>query len=389
MKLFVIAGEKSGDAHAAYIMQELQKQSSQQGLELEIAGLGGQRMLECCPQVEDWSEHSAVMGFVEVMKRIGYFRRQFKSTLKRIVDMQADAVVFVDYPGFNLRMAKAVRKALPNCKLIYYISPQVWAWHKGRIPKMAKLLDLMLCIFPFEVPLYAQSGLSCHFVGHPLADAIKRIEPKHARQEELIGLFPGSRRKEIERIFPTMLQASAVVHANYPQWNFVVAASSPSIYQQLQNILQHSNIPDSSHIRIEQDSYHQLLQKCTCGVVTSGTATLEAGMHGMPYVLVYAMAPSTYFLARLLVKIKFIGMVNILAGRRVVEEYIQQDFSATKVATWLTNMMLKPLQRQALAREMQEVLQVLDHGNAAANAANHILCCMQGKSASTSPSKLN
>lgn len=386
MKLFVIAGEKSGDAHAAYIMQQLQQQSAEQSLQLEIAGLGGQRMQQCCAEVEDWSEHSAVMGFVEVFKHIGYFRRQFKKTLKRIVSMQADAVLFIDYPGFNLRMAKAVRKALPNCKLIYYISPQVWAWHKGRIPKMAKLLDLMLCIFPFEVPLYAQSGLECHFVGHPLADAIKRIEPKLSREEQLIGLFPGSRRKEIERIFPTMLQAAAIVHANYPQWNFVVAASSPGIYQQLQSLLEQHQ-PDSDYISIEQNTYHQLLQRCTCGVVTSGTATLEAGMHGMPYVLVYAMAPFTYFLARLLVKIKYIGMVNILAERRVVEEYIQQDFSATKVSTWLTNMMLKPLQRQALSREMQQVLQVLDHGNAAANAANHVLRCMLNKSSEANSKK--
>ena len=163
MKLYMIAGEKSGDIHGALLLKHLLRLMPG----MEVRGLGGHGMPAFCPGVEDWADEAAVIGVVEVLKKYGWFRKRFLSILERIRQDQPDCLILIDYPGFNLRLAEKVRKCCPHTKIIYFISPQVWAWHRGRIPKMVRMLDLMMCIFPFEAPLFQEAELKTEFVGRP------------------------------------------------------------------------------------------------------------------------------------------------------------------------------------------------------------------------------
>ncbi|HEX8680344.1 MAG TPA: lipid-A-disaccharide synthase, partial [Chthoniobacterales bacterium] len=184
--IFFVAGEASGDAHGAALIAALRILDS----DIRIVGRGGARMRELAGgDFVDWSAHSAVLGLWEVLKQYGYFRREFAATLAEIAAANPDAVVLIDYPGFNLRLARALRRRAPQLKIIYYISPQVWAWNRRRIPQMARHLDLMLCIFPFEADLYNQSGLRTIFVGHPMIDSLDG-GGSDARDTQLVGIFP-------------------------------------------------------------------------------------------------------------------------------------------------------------------------------------------------------
>ncbi|MDQ2919145.1 MAG: lipid-A-disaccharide synthase, partial [Verrucomicrobiota bacterium] len=189
-RFYFVAGEASGDSHGAALMRALRELNP----DAQFPGRGGPRMKEIAgTDFIDWSEHSAVLGLWEVLKQYGYFRKEFRATIAQISAAKPDAVVLIDYPGFNLRLARALRAKLPQLKIIYYISPQVWAWNRGRIPQMAKYLDLMLCIFPFEAELYNESGLRTIFVGHPIMETLNAARKNETRDPDLIGLFPGSR----------------------------------------------------------------------------------------------------------------------------------------------------------------------------------------------------
>ena len=190
MTIYFVAGEVSADNHAAALMRSLRVLDP----ELKFIGRGGPQMQQVAgARIKNWIGDAAVLGLWEVLRKYGYFREQFRQTLNEIQESKPDAVILIDYPGFNLRVARSLRKQSHRHKTVYYISPQVWAWNRGRIPKMARWLDLMLCIFPFEKPLYEQSGLRTEFVGHPIVEQMARDRVPVARDPLLLGLFPGSR----------------------------------------------------------------------------------------------------------------------------------------------------------------------------------------------------
>jgi len=204
-RIYVIAGEISGDAHAADLLHELSVLIP----DLHIHGAGGTEMAALRnSHINNWVEDAAVMGVIEVLKRYSWFKKRFYEMLTEIQSLKPDVLLLVDYPGFNLRFSKAVRAALPNTRQVYYISPQVWAWNKGRIPKMVKLLDEMLCLFPFEKPIFEKAGLLTRHVGHPLVDQLASNEPPPSRIPNLVGLFPGSRDREIAKLFPMMVETA-------------------------------------------------------------------------------------------------------------------------------------------------------------------------------------
>src|SRR4051812_45072590 len=282
--------------------------------------------------IHDWADE-AVVGLWDVLKKYGYFRRQFNRMLAEIERTQPDAVIFIDYPGFNLRLAHALRARKVTAKLIFYISPQVWAWHRGRIPKMARDLDLMLCLFPFEAPLYEASGLKTVCVGHPLLDSLeeKRLSAPSSpssslhsppRDPNLVGLFPGSREKEVRRIFPIMAEAAALLRAERPATRFEAAAATPALAElMLEHLEAHS--PDEALCDIHVGGSRELMQRAGAGMVASGTATLEAAFFGLPFVILYRVAWLTWIVGKRLVKVPFLGMPNILAGREIVREFLQ------------------------------------------------------------------
>ena len=290
---------------------------------VEIHGVGGPAMAGVAgPGLCDWVEDAAVMGVWEVLKRYGWFKERFARMLKDLQVFRPDVLLLIDYPGFNLRFAEAVKKICPETRLVYYISPQVWAWNKGRIPKMARMLDEMLCLFPFEQPIFQQAGLKTTFVGHPLVDELEEQRiPGAVREPELVGLFPGSREREIARLMPLMIATAQRLQAWRGTLQFEVPAASPKLAQQIRGLIATAGAADT--IKLTTGGSHSLMQRACCAVIASGTATLEAAYYGLPYCLVYRTAPLTYLMARMLVNIERVGLVNILAAGEVVEELIQ------------------------------------------------------------------
>jgi lipid-A-disaccharide synthase len=268
-----------------------------------------------------------VVGLWDVLRRYGWFRRKFQETISRITEEKPDAVLFVDYPGFNLRMAKALQAQRPRLKLLYYISPQVWAWNRARIPRMARWLDRMFCIFPFEKDLYEKSGLHTDFVGHPMT-AQSEIIGDEPRNPNLLALLPGSREREVRKIFPALLAAAKIVLARRPQTVLASAASSEKLQHLMQDMAAQAGVGCDIGLR----NAHNLMQTAAAGLVASGTATLEATLCGLPYALVYKVAPLTYLAGRAVIKVPHLGMANILAGKEIVKEFIQQDAAPTNLA---------------------------------------------------------
>jgi lipid-A-disaccharide synthase len=349
-RLYVIAGELSGDAHGAGLLRVLAKKVP----DLEIRGAGGPEMRECAGEgLVDWVEDAAVMGVWEVLKRYGWFKQRFGEMLADLKSFQPEVLLLIDYPGFNLRFAEAVRRECPGTRIVYYISPQVWAWHKGRVPKMVRLLDEMLCLFPFERPIFQSAGLKTTFTGHPLVDELeaKRIDGV-VRDARLVGLFPGSREREVSRLFPAMVETAALLRARHPDLKFEVPAASAMLEAHIRRMLAESGAQD--FIRVTTGGSHSLMQRACCAVIASGTATLEAAYYGLPYCLVYAVAWPTYLLGRMLVKIEHIGLVNILAGQGVVKEFIQAEVDPVAISRTLEDFLENPESRAALCVRLAE-----------------------------------
>jgi lipid-A-disaccharide synthase len=375
-KIYLISGEVSGDTHGAELMHAIQSELKEAGQEIEFFGAGGPEMRKAGgSEVRDWIEKAAVMGVVEVLKHYRWFKKQFHSMLSELKQIQPDALILIDYPGFNLRMAKAVREALPATKIIYYISPQVWAWNKGRIPKMAAILDKMLCILPFEKPLYEDSGLSTTFVGHPIVDELVENKIDVIRDPNLIGLFPGSREREISRLFPVMVDAARRMHNENENLRFEAPAASEKLAELMQKIIDKVKLT-GDYIKITSRSNggnHKLMQHAHCGVIASGTATLEAAWYGLPYCLVYKIAFPTYLLGKMLVKIKHIGLVNILAGKEVVDEFIQGEADPVQIKEALEKFITDAEHTAKVKSDMAEAVSQLGEPGCHLRAAKEVI----------------
>jgi lipid-A-disaccharide synthase len=367
-RIYTVAGELSGDAHGAGLMRSLRNRLP----DLEFRGVGGPEMAEIAGAgLRDWVEDAAVMGVWEVLKRYGWFKQRFAEMLADLKSFQPDVLLLIDYPGFNLRFAEAVKRECPQTRIVYYISPQVWAWNKGRIPKMVRLLDEMLCLFPFEQPIFQNAGLKTTFVGHPLVDELdeKRL-PTATRDPFLIGLFPGSREREIARLFPMMVETAKKLDFANRGLKFEVPAASPQLATQIRSLVAAAGAGEL--ITVTNGGSHSLMQRACCAVIASGTATLEAAYYGLPYCLVYRTAPLTYLLARLLVKIDHIGLVNILAGEGIVEEWIQSKAEPQTVARSLQRLIESPASRQSLQYRLAETAAKLGGPGAHERAAHAV-----------------
>lgn len=319
MKIALAAGETSGDTHGAALMQEFQKKIP----DVIFLGVGGPKMQQTGGKaIDNWVEESAVLGLWDVIKKYGYFRKKFSSLLKQLEQEKPEAIILIDYAGFNLRLAKAIRRRKLPIKIIKYISPQVWAWNRRRIPEMARSLDLMICIFPFEEKVYETSGLATSFSGHPLVEKLMaQCEGNNVlpREKNLLGLFPGSRSREVHHIFPVMAAAAKRAISENPAIRCEAAAATAAHAQEMQAMASKINLP----ITITVGQAPSLMQRATFGLVCSGTATLEAAALGLPYALVYKATPLTAIVARALIKVPYLGIINILAGRPVVKEFLQ------------------------------------------------------------------
>src|SRR5215217_2288572 len=263
--IYFVAGEASADNHGAALMRSLRVLHP----ELKFVGRGGPQMQQVAgTHFKNWIGDAAVLGLWEVLRKYGYFREQFHQTLSEIRKNKPDAVVLIDYPGFNLRLARALRRQAQNGKTIYYISPQVWAWNHGRIKKMRHFIDLVLCIFPFETDLYAASGLRAVFVGHPMFERLETQKIDTCRDQNLIGLFPGSRSREVRKIFPVMIEATHRLLKSNPSLRFQVAAASEDLARDMS-----MQIADRQAIEIVVRQTATIMQSAFIGLLASGSAT--------------------------------------------------------------------------------------------------------------------
>ena len=376
-------------------------------VDLRFIGRGGPQMKAVAgADFQNWIDKSGVLGLWEVIKQYGYFRKQFHEALREIETTKPDAVVLIDYPGFNLRLARALRKQAPSQKVIYYISPQVWAWNRGRIKKMARWLDLMLCIFPFEAELYNQSGLRTVFVGHPMIERLRERQPPQGygsagkidiqRNPNLIGLFPGSRAREVRKIFPILIETARELRRSKPNLRFEIAAASPELEREMRKILdQDSATPylnplPSSRVRggsepkdrelrgrsggfeIKVGQTAEIMQRAYVGIVASGSATLEAAYFRMPFALIYKVAWPTYFAGRLLVKVKYLGMPNVLANKEIIPEFIQHRARPKDLAEAIAQLLDEPIARERMISEFDKIAAQLGESGASERAATAI-----------------
>ena len=360
-----MAGEVSADNHGAALMRALRALNP----ELKFVGRGGPQMQRVAgPGFKNWIGDAAVLGLWEVLRKYGYFREQFRQTLNEIQESEPDAVVLIDYPGFNLRLARALRKQSRSRKTIYYISPQVWAWNRGRVKKMARFIDLVLCIFPFETDLYAASGLRAVFVGHPMIERLETQKTDVQRDQNLIGLFPGSRSREVRKIFPVMIQTARGLLESNPTLRFQVAAASEELAREM-----NEQVMARHAIEIVVGQTATIMQRAYVGLVASGSATLEAAYFGMPFVLIYKVAWPTYVAGRLVVDVDFLGMPNLLAGKEVVPEFIQHRAKPNFILKDVQLLMEDSPARDRMISDFDSIISNLGGTGASAKAAQAIL----------------
>lgn len=366
MKLYLIAGETSGDAHAAVLMREMLALRR----DIQFAGAGGPRMNAVADgRLFEWT-HEAVVGLWDVLLKYPYFRAQFYRMYREIMTLQPNAVIFVDYPGFNLRLARYLKRRGYKGRLVFYISPQVWAWNRGRIPRMAAYLDLMLCIFPFEPGLYRRSGLKAEFVGHPMVNELARQRRIVERNPSLVGLFPGSRAREVKRIFPVMLAAARVLRAQRPHLRFEASAVNDTLREYMRRLAEAAAFPG---MEIAVREAPALMQRAWVGMVASGTATMEASFFQMPFVLIYKVSWLTYAAGRALIRVDYLGMPNILAGRPLIPEFIQQNAEPRRIAEALEILAEDEGARRTMLHGMAEVIRSLGEEEAGQRAAKALL----------------
>jgi lipid-A-disaccharide synthase len=386
MTIYFVAGEVSADNHGAALMRSLRELDG----ELHFVGRGGPQMKEVAgEQFKNWISEAAVLGLWEVLRKYGYFREQFHETLQEIRESKPDAVVLIDYPGFNLRLARALRTQAPQQKVIYYISPQVWAWNRGRIKRMAHFIDLVLCIFPFEVDLYNQAGLRALFVGHPMIERLRARKIDTERDPNLIGLFPGSRSREVRKIFPVMLETARELRQHNANLRFEVAAASEQLGQELSKLLTaESPLPLSTGvgrarrspgsterppIEIKLGETAAIMQRAWAGIVASGSATLEAAYFRLVFVLIYKVAWPTYLAARLVVNVKYLGMPNLLADKEVVPEFIQHRAKPNAIVKAVQPLIEDANAREQMISEFDAIVPKLGDIGASQRAARAII----------------
>lgn len=361
-RIFFVAGESSGDTHGSHLIAALRRLAP----DIECEGLGGQAMARAGMRLrEDLAEH-AIMGFVEVLKSLGYIRGIFNDTLAYLHDSPPDALVLIDYPGFNMRLAaRAHDLGIP---VIWYISPQVWAWKKGRVATLAGIVKKMLVILPFEKEIYDNAGLDCVFVGHPLLDHIEatRISEEFTGPMT-IGLLPGSRAQEIERIFPVMVETARRMRETHPEARFVTPCVDAERAGQIRILA--GDFP----LEVVEGRFYDVLHAARFCMVASGTATVETALFGVPMVVLYKVSPVTYWLARLLVDVDAIAMVNILAGRRVVPEFVQHEARADRIIPEAINLAGDTSERARMLEDLDAVRTKLGGPGASERAAREIL----------------
>lgn len=364
-RVLMVAGEASGDLHGGGVVRELLRLRPG----TSVFGIGGDRMRGAGMELVHHIGEMAFMGFAEVLRNLPFIRRVERELEELLRRRRPDVVVLIDYPGFNLRFARtAKRHGIP---VLYYISPQVWAWHRSRVRTMRRRVDAMKVVFPFEEAIYRAEGIDVEFVGHPLVDALGDAGPRNdvLRRHGLdpagrvLGLFPGSRKQEIERILPAVGETALALHRK------LGVQAALGLAPALDEDLVRSRLPAGLPVRIVHGDTHGLMQHADAAIVTSGTATLEAGWYGTPMAVVYKTSPVTYAIGRTLVDVPAIGLVNIVAGKTIVREFIQGGCAPGPLGAEMERLLTDADYADGMRRELAVIRERLGPPGASARVA--------------------
>jgi lipid-A-disaccharide synthase len=369
MRYYVVAGEASGDLHGSNLIKEIKQLDNM----ADFRCWGGDLMQQAGANLVKHYRDLAFMGFIEVVKNIRTIYKNLNFCKSDILAYNPDAIILIDYPGFNLRIAEwAKKRGIP---VIYYISPQVWAWKESRVKQIRKNVDKMLVILPFEKEFYSKWNYQVEYVGHPLADVINKAQSEFnvapeallspLNEKNIIALLPGSRAQEVAKKLPVMLEVSR----DFPDYRFIVA-KAPSLDDSFYDKL----MEPYKNVRSLRNKTYQLLQQAKAALVTSGTATLETALFGVPQVVCYKGSNISYQIAKRLVKVKYISLVNLIMDREIVKELIQDEMNAANIKTELTKVLKDQQVIAKMKKDYADLRKLLSEGgNASETAAKSIV----------------
>jgi lipid-A-disaccharide synthase len=372
-RLLVSSGEASGELYAAELVRHVRGLTGS----LEVIGLGGDRLAAEGAMLVAHVRELAVVGLLEVVSHLPRLRRVLASLLQEVERRPPDLAVLIDYPDFNLRLARELRRR--GVRVAYYVSPQIWAWRRGRIRTIRETAEKMLVIFPFEEALYREAGVPVSFVGHPLVDLVRPAPDPAAFVREIgldparpvVAVLPGSRPKEVRHILPGLAGAIEILAGRHPGLQFVVA-QAPALDESL-----YAEVASRPDVRLVRGRAHEALSAASVGLVASGTATVEAAILGTPMVVVYRLSPLTYALGKPLVQVPHYAMANLIAGRRIVPELVQADFTPVRVAHEAGALLSDAVLRERTRADLAEVRRRLGEPGASARAAAEIAALLR------------
>lgn len=366
-KIMIVAGEQSGDLHGSNLVRAMHRIDP----DLRFYGIGGRKMREAGVELIADAADMAVVGLTEVVGKLGMIlgvMRRMKLALKKL---KPALLILIDYPDFNLRLGKAAKKN--GVRVFYYISPQIWAWRKGRIHKIREVVDKMVVILPFEEQVYRQVSMDVSFVGHPLLDVVKT---KYARQEALskfdlqdgittVGLLPGSRKGEVSKLLPVMLKAARILMQSRPPVQFVLPLADALDRDFVEEMIRQESVP----VRVVPNEIYDVIGVSDIVVVASGTATLETALLGTPMVIIYKVSPLSYYVGTKVINVTHIGLANLIAGKTIVPELIQNDANPERIAAEVIGILADESRMQRIKEELNQIREKLGNPGASEKAA--------------------
>jgi lipid-A-disaccharide synthase len=366
-KILLVTGEASGDLHGSHLVKQLKQRDPA----LRIYGIGGEGLRTAGMEILLHAQELSVVGIVEVCSRLPQIIKAYQTLKREIVSAPPNLLILIDYPDFNMRIAAVARKY--GVPVLYYISPQLWAWRQSRVKKIARLVDQMAVVFPFEAAFYEQHGVPVQFVGHPLMDRevpvmdTQKLLQQFAMKSQwpIVGLLPGSRTSEIDRLLPVMLGAAKLIQKEFPHAQFIVPVA-PGIRAEdiRERVAQHGLA-----VAIVQDQLQQALHLCHLVLVASGTATLETALMKKPMIIMYRIALLTYLVGRLMIRVPTIGLANIVAGKKIVPELIQGEASPNRIFQEASALLKDPQRMAAMEKELARVGELLGSRGASERVA--------------------
>jgi lipid-A-disaccharide synthase len=370
-KILIIAGEASGDMYGANLVRETRRLDPS----LAFSGVGSRKMSEAGVRMLADASEISVVGGTEVLTHIRAIYRVYARLKAFLKTERPSLLILIDFPDFNIMLGKAAKKL--GIPVLYYISPQVWAWRKGRIKKIAALVRAMIVVLPFEVELYKKAGVDVRFAGHPLADVVKSGYTQEEARKQLgldprrrtIALLPGSRKKEITNLLPDMLGAAQILGAKFQDLQFVLPVAPTLDVEFVRGYVDKSLVP----VRILDGRTYDALRASDAAIVTSGTATLETGLMEIPMVIVYRMSALSFAIGRLIIDVEHVGLVNIVAGKRVAPELLQNDATPENIAGEVSRVLGDPVAYQRMKEDLVRMKMKLGEGGASARAASVVL----------------